>query len=606
MFIRNASSNNESSRLDKLLRAPEASLSVIVVFAFTLVTIAATFAYLFTSRAIQTAESIDKSQELLGYLQTSLMTMNDMQLQADTYVRRGFVAAQSRYKSERSTLEECIQHVKRTGDEDGWRRWHLTYLELVAQKFQYALDSAIREKEAGNIGKATDSLSKSQKLLEVVRGRLIIIDVEERDLLKQRLSEYTVNTQRTSVTFLCLGAFIFLFVVPLTFLLQRNMRSSKKALLVEQNVSREIVKHAPIGILKLDTEFRIQDANGVFEGFMSKVNFPVGTFIWDLLPEMPREELTQTVLSGRPAILKGFSFTQLGNHKDQNVYWDIAAWPIVEESNVRSLIIMIEDITEKTILSHHKEVIQQTIAHDLKSPLIASNYIIQAVQKKLTANSNGLGDLILRLKDSNENALSMVKNMLEIAKYRKGAEILTMQSIVIFEEINQIVNSFEQRCHLANVTINVVAAEENISVVTDKSALTHLVSNLLENSIKFSATGDKVIVRLSEMEECVNIDVQNFGPGISESDRERLFTPYWQGELGLNSSGGTGIGLYLCKQISEALGGKISYKSNDLDGTTFTVSLPKVEDQDVQTEPSTIDDKTEKAEEKYSSQLSGT
>lgn len=557
-----------------LLKSPENTLSVTVVVAFFLITIAAMFAYFYASRAIQTAESIDKSQELLGYLQSSLSSMNDMQLQADTYVQRGFVGATSRYNSDRAKLDQCIQHVKRTGDEDGWRRWHLTYLELVAQKFQKTLDFAIKQREIGNIAGARDNLSKAQKLLEVVRGRLIIIDVEERELLKQRLFEYTKNTEHTSTTFLCLGAFILLFVVPFTFLLHRYINTTKQALLVEQNVSREIVKHAPIGIIKLDSEFRIKDANGVFEKFLADVDFHIDTSLWELIPEMPKEELLQTVESGRPAILKGLSITRFGSKSDRNIFWDIAAWPIVEEAKVRSVIIMIEDITEKTILSHHKEVIQQTIAHDLKSPLIASNYIIQAVQKKLGPNINGTNELLLRLKDSNENALSMVKNMLEIAKYRQGKEILTSQPVSVIDVIKELEKDLSHRCQLANVKIEVSASSEDIRIDTDRSALCHLISNLLENSIKFSRSGGNVFVGLHRTEDKVTIDVQNFGPGISQSDKERLFTPYWQGELGQKSSGGTGIGLYLCKQITEALGGNISCRSEEDKGTIFSVQFP--------------------------------
>lgn len=580
MLIRATKTKTGPPGLAGLLRAPEATLTLTVVLAFLLVTIAAMSAYFFSSRAIETAESIDKSQELLGYLQTSVSTMNDLQLQAETFVTRGFVGAQSRYNSDRATLEQCIQHVKRTGDDEGWRRWHLTYLELVAQKFQNTLDAAVNEKQKGNLAKAKDNLSKSEKLIEVMRGRLIIIDVEEREQLKQLLSSYKKNTERTSITFLCLGAFIFLFVVPLTFLLQKYIYASKKALLVEQSVSREIVKHAPIGIIQLDTDFKIQEVNSVFEQFLVDVDFPVNTTVWELLPEMPREELIQTVKTGRPAILKGLYFTRFGNHEDKNVYWDIAAWPILEDSHVRSVIIMIEDISEVTVLSHHKEMIQQTIAHDLKSPLIASNYIIQAIQKKIDSTNNGAGELVMRLKDSNENALSMVKNMLETAKYRQGKEILSIQPVQVSELIDELLRKLTHRCNLTNVKIDFTSNTEDVILNIDKSALSHLITNLLENSIKFSRTGSTVNINLNKSDTRVSISVRNFGPSISETDKDRLFTPYWQGELGQKSSGGTGLGLYLCKQICEALGGNIGFHSDEDSGTTFTVDFPYTDGED--------------------------
>lgn len=83
-----------------------------------------------------------------------------------------------------------------------------------------------------------------------------------------------------------------------------------------------------------------------------------------------------------------------------------------------------------------------------------------------------------------------------------------------------------------------------------------------------------VTISLRKDVDLVSIDVHNSGPGIHEMDKEKLFTPFWQGELGQQSAGGTGIGLYLSQQIAHALGGTISFSSDESAGTTFTVTLP--------------------------------
>ncbi len=323
----------------------------------------------------------------------------------------------------------------------------------------------------------------------------------------------------------------------------------------------------------MEVDFKIKDVNPIFDSFLSEDITVVGRSIWDLLPGLPREELINTVAAGIPAILKGIRITQIGSRSDLESYWNIAAWPMMEAGKARSLILLIEDMTDMTNLSKQREVLQQTIAHDLKSPLVASNYLIQAILKKHPNATNGDAELLLRLQDSNEDALKMVKNMLEITKYRQGAHVLNRQIIVLNNLVKKIVAGFEFRCQLSEVTIGYDQPEEMLAINSDESALRHLIGNLLENAIKFSPRQTDVKISLRKDAEQVSIDVHNNGPVIHEMDKEKLFTPFWQGELGQQSAGGTGVGLYLSQQIAEALGGTISFTSDEATGTTFTVTL---------------------------------
>ena len=251
----------------------------------------------------------------------------------------------------------------------------------------------------------------------------------------------------------------------------------------------------------------------------------------------------------------------------------------MEADKVRSLILLIEDMSDKTVLSRQKEVLQQTIAHDLKSPLIASNYLIQAMMKKHA--NNGDRELLMRLQDSNEDALKMVKNMLEISKYRQGVHVMTQSDVVLNDLVKGIVAGFDFRCQVSEVSIALNMPEERLLIKSDEAALKHLLGNLLENAIKFSPRQTAVTITLKDHTSIVSIDVHNSGPGIHEKDKEKLFTPFWQGELGQQSAGGTGIGLYLSQQIAHALGGTISFTSDETSGTTFTITLPQQQENGV-------------------------
>lgn len=578
---------HDSSKLKKPLagqrlffRSPESILSITVIVAFVMVAAAAISSYMHSSKAIQAGRSVEKSQELLGSLDSIISIMNDMKNQAETYIKTGDKGALTRYKKDKGGLAKYLNFVKHTGDEEGWRRWHFTYIEQLTERFENILEISIKEKDRGNVKASVPGLEKAQQLLEVIRGRLIISDVDERAVLKERLEDYKENAERSSIMFISLGGFILLFVVPLTLMVQRYIGATQKAFIVEQQVSREIVQHAPIGIIQMDSDFTIKDVNPVFRSFLADEENIQAISLWDLLPELPREELTNTVASGKPAILKDIVISQIGSRKDLERYWDIAAWPMMEADKVRSLILLIEDMSDKTILSRQKEVLQQTIAHDLKSPLIASNYLIQAMMKKHA--NNGDRELLMRLQDSNEDALKMVKNMLEISKYRQGVHVMSHSDVVLNDLVKGIVDGFDFRCQVSEVSIALNMPEERLLIKSDEAALKHLLGNLLENAIKFSPRQTAVTISLKDQKSMVSIDVHNSGPGIHEKDKEKLFTPFWQGELGQQSAGGTGIGLYLSQQIAHALGGTISFTSDEASGTTFTITLPQHQENGVQ------------------------
>jgi len=108
----------------------------------------------------------------------------------------------------------------------------------------------------------------------------------------------------------------------------------------------------------------------------------------------------------------------------------------------------------------------------------------------------------------------------------------------------------------------------------DKDIIRRVISNLLDNALKFSPEGGTITISSCLEEENVLISIHNTGPEIKKADIEKIFEKF--GQAGLAASGkvhGTGLGLTFCKMAVEASGGKISVES-DKDGTTFSFSLP--------------------------------
>ena len=110
-------------------------------------------------------------------------------------------------------------------------------------------------------------------------------------------------------------------------------------------------------------------------------------------------------------------------------------------------------------------------------------------------------------------------------------------------------------------------------VACDRDRILQVLSNLLGNALKFCRRGDTVTIATEVHEREVRVLVSDTGPGIEETDRARLFDPYWSAHH--HESVGTGLGLFISKGLVEAHGGQMGVESRVGHGTTFWFTLPR-------------------------------
>ncbi|MBV9243885.1 MAG: HAMP domain-containing histidine kinase, partial [Methylobacteriaceae bacterium] len=118
-----------------------------------------------------------------------------------------------------------------------------------------------------------------------------------------------------------------------------------------------------------------------------------------------------------------------------------------------------------------------------------------------------------------------------------------------------------------------VDAPESIAGVCDRLAFEQIAENLITNAIKYGA-GQPVHIRLSLVGGMVRLTVRDEGPGISEADRRRIFERFERVIAHSHLAGGFGIGLWVVRQLVEAMGGRIELQSELARGSKFTVELP--------------------------------
>jgi signal transduction histidine kinase len=350
--------------------------------------------------------------------------------------------------------------------------------------------------------------------------------------------------------------------------------------LAEQKIAQAVVQDAPIGIVRLDRYLNISEANPIF---CSMFNFNAtsnhGRPVLEALPWLPAN-LAEAMNRGEASQAGELWINLMDGHllPKKEKCWDLFVWPIKDRKNeVVNTILAAADATERVMLEEQRKDFVGTLAHDLQTPVIASDRAMELLMTRLKGHLEpDLEKLILMLKENNQHLLHMIQSLLDIYHYEVGARALYFDDVELKSLVTTCVEELTPLASEQGLSINCQQVEANIRAHADRTGLRRVVTNLLDNAIKFSHRGGVIYVTASKHGKEIVLAVEDQGIGIDEKDRPHLFERFWHGtrELRKSFKGSSGLGLYLCRQIVEAHGGRIECESEVGKRTKFVVRLP--------------------------------
>ncbi len=230
---------------------------------------------------------------------------------------------------------------------------------------------------------------------------------------------------------------------------------------------------------------------------------------------------------------------------------------------------------ERSELLKQREDFMVVLTHDLKTPITAADRCISLMLEgdfgELRPNQV---ELLSTMKESNLRMFAMVKNLLEVYKYEQSTPVLCLVEVNLKSLLQTVVEESKLLAQVHGITVNTKFSDDLQRAWADEMAIRHVIANLLDNAIKFTPRGGSISISASNLENSLLIEVQDTGKGISAEEQQRLFQRFFQAETGRRQRTGTGLGLYLSKQIIKAHNGEISCQSEVGAGTTFRIVLP--------------------------------
>ncbi len=218
------------------------------------------------------------------------------------------------------------------------------------------------------------------------------------------------------------------------------------------------------------------------------------------------------------------------------------------------------------------------ISHDLRSPFNGLLGYLDLITEEINNNPDAGKDLKEQLEFVNKSANSLftlTTNILSWAQNTLEGDSIELSEVKLSSEVEDVfsylqINAFSKKIKLIN-DIGV-----DLTVFSNKEAINTILRNLISNAIKFTQQEGIIKVSSTETSSEIKIIVEDNGVGI-ESDRLHKLFNMTETTIGTNSEQGNGLGLYLCKEIIEKLGGNIKVESKIGQGTTFIVTLPTKE-----------------------------
>ncbi len=217
-------------------------------------------------------------------------------------------------------------------------------------------------------------------------------------------------------------------------------------------------------------------------------------------------------------------------------------------------------------LNEAKTEFYSNITHEFRTPLTVimglANLIKDHPKEKELIQKNS------------QEVLNLVQQLLDISKAQSGALQLKMIDDNIILYLEYLIESFHPLAQEKNIDLNFTHDEEEIIMTFDREKMRFILNNLLTNAIKFTPNGGKIDVAAQSESNQLLLSVSDNGIGLSSSEAEKVFDRYYQVRKKDATQIGDGIGLALVKELVELLNGTISVKSTEKLGSTFTVCLP--------------------------------
>jgi len=249
---------------------------------------------------------------------------------------------------------------------------------------------------------------------------------------------------------------------------------------------------------------------------------------------------------------------------------------IIDKTKEVDEMIVLHDITREEFVEDLKTEFVAIAAHQLRTPLSVLKWIIKMLlDGDLGKISKEQRDYLEKAYANNERMIKLINDLLNITRIEEGRFLYSIKSHDLVKIVEETTDLLREQAKQKKIRIELKKPKKKLdSVKIDKEKISLVLHNLIENAITYTEKGT-IYISIEESKKELIVSVKDSGIGIPVHQQKRIFTRFFRGGNAVKlDTEGTGLGLFIAKNIIEAHSGKIWFQSEEGEGTTFSFTLP--------------------------------
>ena len=253
-----------------------------------------------------------------------------------------------------------------------------------------------------------------------------------------------------------------------------------------------------------------------------------------------------------------------------------------ESGFISGLVCVLTDVTEQQKIERERRNFVSNVSHELRTPLTSIKSYTEALVDGAWENKEIAPGFLNVIETETDRMMRMITDLLNLSRMDQNRFGLEKEFINMNELVVHIVNRFEMVLQSEpyrdkNYRILTDITQRDLWVELDQDKITQVLDNIINNAIKYSPDGGRIIVRLMETHTDIIVSVSDEGLGIARKDIPHLFDRFYRVDKARSRAmGGSGLGLAITQEVVQLHGGKIWVNSIENKGSTFFVSLPYI------------------------------
>lgn len=335
------------------------------------------------------------------------------------------------------------------------------------------------------------------------------------------------------------------------------------------NILRKLLEANRESVLVVNDARRIVAANLAAEVALTRYDLPMqGRRLSEVIRDLPLHEAFSRALDEKVSSDVKMDFIGIGKRS-----FDIHVSPIDLDGSTHAVGVFY-DVTQVERLEKIRQEFLSNISHELRTPLTSIMAFVETLEDGAIDDRDNNRRFLGVIRRNAERMHELIADILELSMIESGNVSIQTKQVRLKNLVDEVFTALSSKAADREITLinNISPASK---AQADPVRLEQMLTNLIDNAIKFNRAGGNVTLTAVESDEKACISVTDTGEGILPDHLPRVFERFYRADRGRTREiGGTGLGLAIVKHLARLHGGEVSVGSTPSQGTVFTIELP--------------------------------